>query len=63
MGQFKHGSLETERCSRHRRTVPDRRPKDPHNPSQKSLQRWDKEGGATKRGHQRRWDSGEEKAR
>ena len=34
----------------------DRRPKDPLNPSQKSLQRWDNEGGATKRGHDRRED-------
>jgi hypothetical protein len=45
------------------RAVRNRRPKDPHNPSQKSLQRWDNEGGATKRGHDRREDSGKEKAR
>jgi hypothetical protein len=38
--------------------MPDKRPKhDQHNPSQKSLQRWDNEGGATKRSRAKRpWD-------
>ena len=62
MSWSKQGSLEPERYSR-TRAVRNRRPKDPHNPSQKSLQRWDNEGGATKRGHDRREDSGKEKAR
>jgi hypothetical protein len=35
--------------------MPDKRPKhDQHNPSQKSLQRWDNEGGATKRSRAKR---------
>ena len=50
MSRSKQGSLEPERYSR-TRAVRNRRPKDPHNPSQMSLQRWDNEGGATKRGH------------
>jgi hypothetical protein len=62
MSWSKQGSLEPERYSR-TRAVRNRRPKDPHNPSQKSLQRWDNEGGATKRGQDRREDSGKEKAR
>ena len=38
--------------------MPDKRPKhDQHNPSQKSLQRWDNEGGATTRSRAKRpWD-------
>ena len=60
MSRSKQGSLEHGTSGR---AVRDRRPKDPHNPSQKSLQRWDNEGGATKRGHDRREDSGKEKAR
>ena len=48
MSRSKQGSLEPERYSR-TRAVRKRRPKDPHNPSQMSLQRWDNEGGATKR--------------
>ena len=38
--------------------MPDKRPKhDQHNPSQKSLQRWDNEGSATKRSRAKRpWD-------
>jgi hypothetical protein len=62
MSRSKQGSLEPERYSR-TRAVPDRRPTDLHNPSQKSLQRWDNEGGATKRDLDRREDSGKEKAR
>ena len=35
--------------------MPDKRPKhDQHNPSQNSLQRWDNEGGATKRSRAKR---------
>ena len=51
----------SERRSEHTLDVPGRCLKDPHNPSQKSLQRWDNEGGATKRGLDRRENSGKEK--
>jgi hypothetical protein len=45
--------LETRRLQTHTRAMPDKRPKDSHNPSQKSLQRWDNEGGAPKGGRDR----------
>jgi hypothetical protein len=45
--------LETRRLQRHTRAMPDKHPKDSHNPSQKSLQRWDNEGGAPKGGRDR----------
>ena len=35
-------------------TMADKRPKGQHNPSQKSLQRWDNEGGAIKGVHAKR---------
>src|ERR1700730_12426099 len=41
-------------CQTSTRGMPEKPPKGSHNPSQKSLQRWDNEGGAPKGG----WDRG-----